>query len=107
MRLSPLAVVVSPSKPRITHDLTSCRFNMHVASTLARISRSPPFGIGSCVAKYYLAHLVFRRPFGSHIRIVMSKIDVTETFRQVDVQWAGEPVFGYDFREWVLADRGL
>ena len=54
-----------------------------------------------------MAHLVFRRPFGSHIRIVMSKIDVTETFRQVDVQWAGEPVFGYDFREWVLADRGL
>ena len=38
---------------------------------------------------------------------MLSKIDVTEAFRQVSVQWAGAPVFGCVFRELVVADRRL
>ena len=38
---------------------------------------------------------------------MLSKIDVTEALRQVSVQWAGAPVFGYVFRELVVADRRL
>ena len=49
--------------------------------------------------------LYLRRPFEPRARIVLSKIDVTEALRQVSVQWAGAPVFGYVFRELVVADR--
>ena len=43
LRLSLLAVVVSPSKTRIIHDYTfSSSQYMHVASTPTRISRRPP-----------------------------------------------------------------
>ena len=38
---------------------------------------------------------------------MLSRIDVTEAFLQVIVQWAGAPVFGYVFRELVVADRRL
>ena len=38
---------------------------------------------------------------------MLSKIDVSEAFGQVSVQWAGAPVFGYSFREWVVTDRRL
>ena len=31
--------------------------------------------------------LYFRRRFGPRVRIVLIKIDVTEEFRQVSVQW--------------------
>ena len=51
--------------------------------------------------------LYLRRRFGPRARIVLSKIDVTEAFRQVSVQWAGAPVFGYVFRDLVVADRRL
>ena len=51
--------------------------------------------------------LYLRRRFGPRARIVLSKIDVTEAFRQVSVQWAGAPVFAYVFRELVVADRTL
>ena len=51
--------------------------------------------------------LYSRRRFGPRARTVLSKIDVTEAFRQVSVQWAGAPVFGYVFRELVVPDRRL
>ena len=54
LRLSPLAVVVSPSKTRIIHDLTFSSSQ----STLTRIRAGPPGRVGSRVAKYYRAHLV-------------------------------------------------
>lgn len=38
-----------------------------------------------------------RRPVGPCARILLSKMDVTEAFRQVRVQWAGAPIFGYNF----------
>ena len=51
--------------------------------------------------------LYLRRRFEPRASIVFSKMDVTEAFRQVSVQWAGAPVFGYAFRELVVADRRL
>lgn len=51
--------------------------------------------------------LFLRRQFGPQARIVISKMDVAEAFRQVAVHWAGAPVFGYAFRDWVIVDRRL
>ena len=81
---------------------------MHVASTLTRISRSPrPVELGRVLRNIIGRILYLRRRFGPRARIVLSKIDVTEAFRQVSVQWAGAPVFGYVIRELVVADRRL
>ena len=51
--------------------------------------------------------LYLRRQFGPRARIVLGKIGVTEGFRLGNVQWAGAPVWGYGFREWVVAGRRL
>ena len=77
---------------------------MHVASTLTRISRSP-VELGRLPRSIIGRILYLRRCFGPRARLVLCKIDVTEAFRQVSVQWAGAPVFGYVFRELVMADR--
>ena len=108
LRLSPLAVVVSPSKTRIIHGQHFRRLSMHAASTLTRISHSPPpVELGRVLRNIIGRILYLRRRFGPRARIVLRKIDVTEAFRQVSVQWAGVPVFGYVFRELVVADRRL
>ena len=81
---------------------------MHEASTLTRISRRPPpIELGRVLRNIMGRILYMRRRFGPRARIVLSKIDVTEEFRQVSVQWAGAPVFEYAFRELVVADRRL
>ena len=81
---------------------------MHVASTLTRISRNPPpVELGRVLRNTIWRILYLRRRFGQRARIMLNKIDVTEAFRQVSVQWAGALVFGYVFRELVVADRRL
>ena len=108
LRLSPLAVVVSPSKTRVIHDLTfsvSPRANSVNADT--DFERIPPVELGRVLRDVISRILYLRRRLGPGARIVLSKIDVSEAFRQVSVQWAGAPVFGYSFREWVVADRRL
>ena len=59
-RLSPLAVVVSPSKTRIIHDLTfsSSQYARSVDAD-TDFAQPPPRTVGSRVAKYNRAHLVF------------------------------------------------
>ena len=75
---------------------------MHVESTLTRISRSPPPVELGRVLRNIIGRILFlRRRFGPRARIVLSKMGVTEAFRQVRVQWAGAPVFGYAFRDFV------
>ena len=67
----------------------------------------PPVALGRVLRNIIGRILYLRRRFGPRARIVLIKIDVTEAFRQVSVQWAGAPAFGYVFRESVVADRRL
>ena len=59
LRLTPLAVVVSPSKTRIVHDLTfpSSQYARSVNAD-TDFAQPPPRRVGSRIAKYYRAHLV-------------------------------------------------
>ena len=68
-------------------------------------AQAPPAELGRVLRNIIGRILYLRRRFGSRARIVLSKIDVTEAFRQVSAQWAGAPVFGYAFYELVVADR--
>ena len=70
-------------------------------------AQPPPVELGRVLRNIIGRILYLRRRFGPRARIVLSKIDVTEAFRQVSVQWAGAPVFGNVFRELVVADRRL
>ena len=70
-------------------------------------AQPPPVELGRVLRNIIGRILYLRRRFGPRARIVLSKIDVTEAFRQVSVQWAGAGVFGYVFRELVVADRRL
>ena len=108
LRLSPLAVVVSPSKTRIIHDLTfsSSQYACSVNDDTG-FAQAPPVELGRVLRNIIGRIMFLRRRFGPRARIVLSKIDVTEAFRQVSVQWAGSPAFGYVFRELVVADRRL
>ena len=91
-------MVVSPSKTRIIHDLTlsssqyACSVNVDTD-----FAQAPPVELGHVLRNTIGRILYLRRRFGPRARIVLSKIDVTEAFRQVSVQWAGAPVFGYVF----------
>ena len=70
-------------------------------------AQAPPVESGRVLRNIIRRILYLRRRFGPRARIVLRKIDVTEAFRQVSVQWAGAPVFGYAFRESVVTDRSL
>ena len=99
-------MVVSPSKTRIIHDLTfsSSQYARSVNAD-TDFAQAPPVELGRVLRNTIGRTLYLRRRVGPRARIVLSKIDVTEAFRQVSVQGAGAPVFGYDFRELVVADR--
>ena len=106
LRLSPLAVVVSPSKTRIIHDLTfSSSQDAHSVNADTDIKQAPPVALGHVLRDVIWRFLYLRRRFGPSARIVLSKIDVTEAFRQVSVQWVRAPVFGYGFLSRVDRDR--
>ena len=108
LRLSPLAVAVSPSKTRIIHDLTFSS-SQYARSVNAEtdFAQPPPVELSRVLRNIVWRILYLHRRFGPLARIVLGKIDVTEAFRQVSVQWAGAPVFGYAFRESVVTDRSL
>ena len=107
LRLSPLSVVVSPSKTWITHDLTfSASPHIHSVNTDTDFEQAPPLALGRVLRDVILRILYLHRRL-PRARIVLSKIEVTEAFRQVSVQWSGAPVFGCSFHEWVVADGRL
>lgn len=51
--------------------------------------------------------LWLRAEFGTAARIVLSKIDVTDAFRQVANEWSGAPAIGYVFEGLVVVARRL
>ena len=101
-------MVVSLSKNRIIHDLpvSSTQYARSVDAD-TDFAQAPRVELGRVLRNIIGRILYLRLRFGPGARIVLSKIDVTEAFRQVSLQWAGAPVFGYVFRELVVADRRL
>lgn len=51
--------------------------------------------------------LWLRRKYGTSVRIVLIKNDVTDAFQQVPVRWSEAPVFGYSFGNFVVVDPRL
>ena len=99
-------MVVSSSKTLNIHDLTfPVPPSARSVNSDADFDKSPPVALGRVLRDIPWQILKVCRQFGPRARIVLSRINVTEAFRQVSVQWAGAPVFGYGFREWVMADR--
>ena len=87
LRLSPLAVVVSPSKTWIIHDLTfPVSPHANSVNTDSDFGQAPPVELGRVLRDIVLAHFVPASSLDTGARIALSKIDVAEAFRQVSVQ---------------------
>ena len=81
---------------------------MHVASTLTLISHSPPpVELGRVFLNIIWRIMYLRLRFGPRARTVLSTINVTVVLRQVSVEWAEAPAFGYTVRELVLTNHRL
>ena len=106
LRVSPLGVTVSPSKIRIIHDLT---FETSAPGVNADtdFSSAPPCKLGHVLRGIIWRILHLRRPSVTPTRILLSKMDVKDAFRQIPVEWAHCPLFGYAFRDLVVVDRRL
>lgn len=105
-----MGVVVSPKKIRITHDL-SCQSSPGASSINADRYRFRN-GSGGGRAKQGLRSITrrimwLREKFGTDARIILSKIDATDAFRQVAIEWSGAPLFGYKPGEFVVVGPRL
>ena len=108
LRLSPMGIVVSPSKRRIIHDL-SFRFSPQASSVNADTvpESAPPVEIGRVLRDIICRVLFLRQKFGTGVDIVLSKVDMTDAFRKVRVQGARSAVFGYSCEGFVIIYRCL
>ena len=52
-----------------------------------------------CEMLYGVVCFVLRWKYGVSARIVLSKLDVKDAFRQVPAEWERSPTFGYVFRD--------
>ena len=107
LRLAPLGAVVSPSKTRIIHDLSfSLQQSASSVNADTDFESAPPVKLGH-VLRQFIGRILFLRRRWPKARIVLSKMDVAEAFRQVAVSWERNTVFGYSFLDWVVIDRRL
>ena len=82
LRLSPLAVVVSPSKTRTIHDLTfPVSPSARSVNADPDLENAPLVALGRVLRDILWRILHLRRQLEPHARIVLNKIDVTEAFR--------------------------
>ena len=109
LHLSPMGVVVSPSKKRIIHDFLSFRSSPQASSVNADTApdSAPPVELGRVLRDIIWRVLFLRQKFGTGVDIVISKVDMTDAFRQVRVQGAKSSVFGYSCEDLVIIDRCL
>lgn len=108
LRISPLGVVVSPRKVRIIHDLSFVASpNSRSVNADTTKDSAPEIALGTVLRDVVWRVLFLRKTFGTGVRIVLSKIDMTDAFRQVPVCGRDSPVFGYSFGKWVIVDRRL
>ena len=95
LRVSPLAVVLEP-KFRIIHDLTfACAGDRTSVNDDSDFCSAPPCELGHVLSDVSLRVLFLRQRHGSTARILLCRVDVKDAFRQVPVDPAGEPTFGY------------
>lgn len=105
LRLSPLGIVASTSKTRVIHDITFAS-----APSMPGVNYDTDFTTApSCqldhVMRYVTLRIIYwRRNYGVSARKVLSKIDVKDAFRQVQVEWARSPTFGYVPHDLVVVD---
>ena len=108
LRVSPLAVMKSSTKLRVVHDLTFAS-----GTSTTGVNGDTDFSSApTCELKHVLRDIIWRilylrQRFGRRARIVLSKMDVKDAFRQVPVEITRAPVFGYVFGDLVVVDRRL
>ena len=108
LRLPPLAVVASTSRTRIIHDLTFASSpSCHGVNADTDFATAPPCRRGHVLRDVVRRIAYLRRKVGVSARILLSKMDVKDAFRQVAVEWERSPTFGYVFRDLVVVDRRL
>ena len=107
LRLSPLGAVVSPKKTRIIRDLS---FDFHGSTTSVNedtdFSSAPKVKLQH-VLRNFVWRILYLRNRWPLSRILLSKMDVADAFRQVSVTWDNTTVFAYTFEDWVVIDRRL
>lgn len=59
------------------------------------------------VLRPFIGRIVHLRRRWPQTRILLTKMDVAEAFRQVAMSWERNTVFGYSFQDWVVVDRRL
>ena len=75
-----------------------------------RISQRRPYvnWVMCCERLYSVYNVLYlRRKYGVGARIILSKMDVEDAFRQVVVEWERSPMFGYVFRDLVVVNMRL
>ena len=105
LSISPLGVVVNPSKTRVMNDLS------HHTSDKGRCvnidtdaAEAPCIELGHVLREVVERILYLRRRFGPRVRTVICKVDIASAYRHVPVEWSGAPVFGFVFGDWVAVD---
>ena len=100
--VSPLAVIKSSTKLRAVHDLT-----LSSGPSMTGVNEDSDFSSAStCELGHVLRDIIWyvlylRQRFGRGVRIVLSKMDVKDAFRQVPVEVTRAPVFAIVSAVWV------
>ena len=107
LRISPMSVVLEP-KLRIIHDLTFARAGDRTSvNGDTDFDSAPQCELGHVLREVLLRVLFLRQTHGSRARILLCRVDVKDAFRQVLVDPAGAPTFGYVFGDHVVVDLRL
>ena len=107
IRISPLSVVLE-TKYRTIHDLTFARAGGRTSvNGDTDFDSAPPSELGHVLREVLLRVMFLRQTHGSSARILLCRVDVKDAFRQVLVDPAGAPAFGYVFGDRVVVDLRL
>lgn len=104
MRISPLEVVLG-SKLRTIHDLSfSPSRDRSSLNHLTDAKKAPRSGLGHVLPDVLTCIMYLRQRLGRTAHIVLSKVNVKDACRQIRVNSAGTPAFGYRLGDTVVVD---
>lgn len=104
LRISQLGAVEG-SKLRAIHDLSfSPACDWMSVNHLTDHEKAPRLGLGHILRHVLTPIMSLRQRFGPSAHIVLSKADVKDAFRQIRVNPASAPVFGFKLGEIVVVD---